>query len=40
MEDFIFTGEDLLNSILYVNENKTTDKNSPNSQRREYSLGI
>lgn len=40
MKDFIFTGEDLLNSILYVNENKTTDKNSPNSQRREYSLGI
>lgn len=40
MEEFIFTGEDLLNSILYVNENKTTDKNSPNSQRREYSLGI
>ena len=40
MEDFIFTGEDLLNSILCVNENKTSDKSSKNLPIREYSLGI
>lgn len=33
MENFIFTGEDLLNSILRVNENKT-------NSIREYSLGV
>ena len=40
MEDFIFTGEDLLNSILCVNENKTSNKSSKNLPIREYSLGI
>lgn len=40
MKDFIFTGEDLLNSILCVNENKTSDKSSKNLPIREYSLGI
>ena len=39
MEDFIFTGEDLLNSILYVNENKTKDNISSKSIR-EFSLGV
>ena len=39
MEDFIFTGEDLLNSILYVNENKTRDNISSKSIR-EFSLGV
>ena len=39
MDDFIFTGEDLLNSILYVNENKTRDNISSKSIR-EFSLGV